>query len=95
MTSDNPKLDALAFALFERSLKRDRELRKDWIRAEAGSDTRLRGRTLQLLASDESGPDILLTGGAVAETYVDEAPPERIGMYQIGKLLGQAPAAGT
>jgi len=89
MTSDNQNLDARAFALFERSLKRDRNMRRDWIEAQAGTDTDLRDKTLQLLTSDETEAGILLTGAAVTETYVDETPPDKIGVYKIGEKLGQ------
>ncbi len=89
MASENPQLDAQAFALFERSLKQERKHRRQWIIEHAGENTQLREKTLALLSSDESGPDILMTGAAVTESYVDETPPERIGVYKICEKLGQ------
>ncbi len=89
MTPENRKLDAKSFALFEASLKQDKAIRRDWIIAQAGADTALRDKTLKLLASDENQANVLLTGGAISESYIDETPPERIGVYKISDLIGQ------
>ena len=89
MTSGKQELEARAFRLFEAALEQPADERREWIREQAGDDTELCALALKILSNDKDGPDILLTGGAVTEYKIDEAPPKRIGVYKIDERIGQ------
>jgi len=81
-------LDKLAFELFAEALDQPSETRRDWITQQAGDNTALRDRVLELLAADSSSDMSLKTGGASADAAPAPAP-ERIGAYRITGLIGQ------
>lgn len=81
-------LDKLAFELFAEALDQPSETRRDWITQQAGDNTALRVRVLELLAADSSSEMSLKTGGASADAAPAPAP-ERIGAYRITGLIGQ------
>tara|TARA_R110002020_G_scaffold223900_1_gene433198 strand:- start:43990 stop:46371 length:2382 start_codon:yes stop_codon:yes gene_type:complete len=83
-----PDLDTLAMALFAEALDQPSDTRRDWITQQAGDNTALRDRALELLAADGSGNMSLKTGGAGADAAQPPAP-ERIGAYRITGLIGQ------
>ena len=83
-----PDLDTLAMALFGEALDQPSDMRREWIARQAGDNTALRDRALELLAADGSGNMSLKTGGAGADAAQPPAP-ERIGAYRITGLIGQ------
>lgn len=83
-----PDLDTLAMALFAEALDQPSDSRREWIAQQAGDNTALRDRALELLAADGSGNMSLKTGGAGADAAQPPAP-ERIGAYRITGLIGQ------
>ncbi|MEH6409067.1 MAG: protein kinase [Hyphomonas sp.] len=83
-----PDLDTLAMALFSEALDQPSDTRRDWVAQQAGANTALRDRALELLEADGSGNMSLKTGGAGADAAQPPAP-ERIGAYRITGQIGQ------
>lgn len=83
-----PDLDTMAMALFSEALDQPSDTRCDWVAQQAGANTALRDRALELLDADGSGNMSLKTGGAGADAAQPPAP-ESIGAYRITGLIGQ------
>lgn len=74
-----------ALELFETMLEIDEAERVEWLRRQADGDPLLAKRVTELAAVDRVIS--IQTGGAFDEVE-ETAPPERIGAYRIGELIG-------
>jgi serine/threonine-protein kinase len=82
----DPDLERRAIALFQRLLDVPEAERHGWLEAQASSDEKLRARVNALQSADRLAK--LRTGGAAGDLE-EELPPERIGAYRLGALIGR------
>ncbi|MEO0412247.1 MAG: serine/threonine-protein kinase [Pseudomonadota bacterium] len=88
MTGPNREIERQALGLLEDAFEQPSALRDAWIKAQTHISAAARCRALSLLTTSVSGNRELETGGA-ANLIVDDAPPQRVGEYKIGKQLGR------
>lgn len=82
----DPELERRAIALFQRLLDVPEAERDAWLDTRVSGDEALRARVDALQSGDRLAK--LRTGGAAGELD-DERPPERIGAYRLGELIGR------
>ena len=87
MTSD-ADFETRALALLEEAIGKDEAERRAFVKEAAGDDEALKARVLRLLGSHERSGNRLATGAPDLEQDEPD-PPERIGAYRVGELLGQ------
>ena len=84
---DTPDLEKLAVELFSDALDQPSETRREWIEQQAGDNLSLRRRALELLAADGSDSNSLKTGGASADTELEDGSPYIIMEYIDGQPM--------
>ena len=91
MVQDNMSKDSLemeAMALLSQALDQVSTEREAWVRQACEGNSALYERIMSLLAADRGHDAIMRTGGAGKESG-EAAAPERVGAYQIERLIGQ------
>lgn len=83
----DPGIEREAIALFEAMLETPDAGRAAWLDRRAGDRPALLARVNAMRAADRAAS--LRTGGATADAAGDSPPPERLGAYRLGDLIGR------
>ena len=83
----DPAQERRALELFEALLEIPPVERAAWLAEQTAGEPTLRAR-LERIASADRAAD-MRTGGAAADASIDVSPPERLGAYRLGAMVGR------